>query len=102
MLRKALSGGQGRVLDVSCLCMVAVVADSFVGELVGNVDKFKCAVECSFVRDTYQDLTGVMCTQLLGTSGYRHEQRGGNRLEIDREKTSRPSGGPGTVLASIG
>lgn len=68
-----LSGTQGGALDVSCLCVVVVVADSFVGELVGNVDKFKCAVECSFVRDTYQDLTGVMCTQLLGTSGHRHE-----------------------------
>jgi hypothetical protein len=40
--------------------------ESFVGDLVENVNLFKCNAYCTFVKDTYDDLTVAMCKTLLG------------------------------------
>jgi hypothetical protein len=37
-----------------------------VGDLVENVNLFKCNAYCTFVKDTYDDLTVAMCKTLLG------------------------------------
>ena len=39
---------------------------SFVGDLVADVNDFKCSAYCTFVKTTYVELRYAMCKTLLG------------------------------------